>query len=132
MRYQILKSKSNIINFLNSLENLPIGFDEMRSSKLRLILEELLTNSLNYANDSQEILEIDINNDPLKTHVTYSDFSKMFNIVEYYEKYKEIIQEKVACLEEGGLGLMLVFQFADDLKYYYDENHNKNVIQFQL
>lgn len=132
MQYRIIKSKSNIIDFLNSLDSLPIGFDEMRSCKLRLILEELLTNSLNYADDTQEILEIDINNDPLRTHVTYSDFSKMFNIVEYYDKYKEIIRDKAECFEEGGLGLMLVFQFANDLKYYYDKNHNKNVIQFQL
>lgn len=132
MLYRILKSKSHIIDFLNSLDELPIGFDDMRTCKLRLILEELLTNSLNHADESNEFLEIDINNDPLKTDVTFSDSSKMFNIVDYYHKYKSDIQEKVENFEEGGLGLMLVFQFADNLNYYYDENKSKNVIRFQL
>lgn len=132
MQYRISKDKKNITSFLNSLEDLPISFDEMRSYKLRLILEELLMNSLSYANDSEETLEIDICNDPLKTQVTYRDFSKMFNIVDYYEKNKDTLQEKTENLEEGGLGLMLIFQFADNLTYSYDENHNKNTIQFQL
>jgi len=140
MQFRIPKDKNEIVHFLDSLEHSCFISDETRFYKLRLVLEELLTNSLNHIcldsrfreNDTEDKIEIDIENSNLRTHVIYRDPAHKFDMFKHYESNRQYLTKKAENFEEGGLGLMLILQFASELKYFYDEVCCQNIIEFQI
>ena len=107
-------------------ELLSIGFDEPSIRKVELASEEALVNVIHHAYKGKEgNIEIEILSFP-KSHVKIiiSDEGIPFNPLDV-----EISMNPLESLEErkeGGLGLLFMKQYMDEI--YYDHKKNKNIL----
>ena len=89
-------------------------------------IDEAVTNIILYACKNKPMSKIILKlfKEDDEVCIQIENFSEMFIPPVIIEK-KKISYEK---LEEGGLGLFLMQEFMDELRFYYDENENKNII----
>lgn len=130
MIYKINKTKADAIHFLSFVEN-DLEIERTRKEKLRLVLEELLMNSLHHSSKNKEPLEINISIHDSCIDIEYHEYSEIFNIVEYYQKNSSI-GNKINDMEEGGLGIFLIFSLVKKYEFYYDKSRFKNIMKFKL
>lgn len=98
--------------------------DRKTAYKIRLVLDELLTNVVSYAyeNDEGEIeIDYEINNDPRMVTILIIDEGKPFNPLEHEDP--ELIPN-IAERPIGGLGLFIVKNSVDELDYQRQGNQN--------
>ena len=91
--------------------------------QLELAIEELFVNICNYAyeNDGDILIQYSVEENPLRIIINFIDNGVMFNPLE-----KEP-PDLTAGIEErkiGGLGLTLVRNHVDDIRYKYENNQN--------
>lgn len=89
-------------------------------------VDEAVTNIILYAykNKPQSKIMLNLYQKEDEVCIQIESFSEMFIPPVLIEK-KKISYEK---LEEGGLGLFLMQEFMDELRFYYDDRENKNII----
>jgi anti-sigma regulatory factor (Ser/Thr protein kinase) len=130
MIYKVNKTKADAIRFLNFVEN-NLTVEEARKGKLKLVLEELLMNSLHHSSKNIEPLEINIDINDSSINIEYHEYSEIFNIIEYYNKNNSI-RDKINHMEEGGLGIFLILHLVKKYEFYYDKARYKNIMKFKL
>ena len=130
MIYKVNKTKADAIRFLNFVEN-DLLLEKTRKVNLKLVLEELIMNSLHHSSKNIEPLEINIDISDTNINLEYHEYSEIFNILDYYNKNK-LIGEKIANMEEGGLGIYLIFNLVKKYEFYYDKARFKNIMKFKL
>lgn len=130
MIYKVSKTKSDVIRFLNFVEN-SLEIDVIKKGNLKLVLEELLTNSINHTSNNLKPLEIgiDVHNDSI--NIEYHEYSDFFNIYDYYNG-SDIMEDKINRMEEGGLGIYLIFNLIKNYQFFYDQKHLKNIMKFNI
>ena len=130
MIYKVNKTKDDAIRFLNFIEN-DLTVEKMKKDKLKLVLEELLMNSLNHSSKNIKPLEIEIDINDSYIDIEYHEYSELFNILDFYEKNHNIL-EKMENLEEGGLGIFLIFNLVKKYEFFYDKTRYKNIMKFKI
>lgn len=130
MIYKVNKTKADTIHFLNFIEE-DLAIEKARKEKLKLVLEELLTNSLHHSSKNIEPLVINIDIYDSFIDIEYHEYSEMFNIIEYY-KNNYSTEERVNNLEEGGLGIFLIFNLVKKYEFIYDKVLFKNIMKFKI
>jgi anti-sigma regulatory factor (Ser/Thr protein kinase) len=94
--------------------------------KLEIILDELGSNSIKYADNSTAYIKVF--DDHLKLEF-YSDGEKIPSFYIESEETEKLVER---CLEEGhGLGLNLVKNLADHFEYNYDNGKNKIIVKLR-
>lgn len=89
------------------------GFDAADAMRLRLVVEELFTNTVAHGHgaDSEAPVRVTLDSTPGRVAVTYEDTAPPFD-----PRARAPAADPVA-LRAGGLGLVLVTQLARDLAY---------------
>ncbi|WP_397600291.1 ATP-binding protein [Silvanigrella sp.] len=130
MIYKVSKTKLDVIRFLNFVEN-SLDIEVTKKGNLKLVLEELLTNSINHTSNNIKPLEIeiDVHNDSI--NIEYHEYSDLFNIYDYYNE-KDIMEDNINKMEEGGLGIFLIFNLIKNYQFIYDKKHLKNIMKFNI
>ena len=122
-------SIENKIENLNKLAEFIENFGEEHELspknifELNLILDELITNIISYAyeDDSDHIIELDINKEKDELKIQLIDDGKEFNPLEKEEvKLDEDLDER----KIGGLGIHIVKEKTDEIKYKRESNKN--------
>lgn len=103
-----------------------LGTDHKTIYKVRLSLDEILTNIVSYAYLEVEVGDIDIDYDINEKEryidITISDEGKSFNPLE--EIKDPNLSSNIKEREIGGLGLFIVKNSMDEVKYLRKENKN--------
>ena len=103
-----------------------LGVDKKTAYKIRLALDEILTNVVSYAyEDEQGEVEVnyEIQDDPRMIVVNVIDEGKAFNPLEIEDPDLTLdIKDR----QIGGLGLFIVKNTMDDVSYV--RNNNKNIL----
>ena len=94
--------------------------------KIRLALDELLTNIVSYAYDGKEgVIEVhyEVNKNPKSISITISDFGKEFNPfdIDDPDLTADVNDRKI-----GGLGVFLVKNVMDE--FQYQRENDKNIV----
>ena len=130
MLYKVNKTKNDAIQFLNLVEK-EIQVEKQKKENLKLILEELIMNSLHHSSKNNMPLEIEIDINELSVDIEFHEYSESFNILEYYNK-NSCVQDRIENFEEGGLGIFLIFKLVKKYDFYYDKFLCKNIMKFKL
>lgn len=97
---------------------------------LRLAVEELVANVVNYAYSNEEgNLEVDINVKDNQLSITFIDHGVPFNPLVQNDPDITLSAED---REIGGLGIFLVKQVMDSVEYYFVDGKNHTVIRKKL
>lgn len=130
-------SIENKIENLNKLAEFIENFGEEHELspknifELNLILDELITNIISYAyeDDSDHIIELDINKEKDELKIQVIDDGKEFNPLEKEEvKLDEDLDER----KIGGLGIHIVKEKTDEIKYKRESNKNILMLKKKL
>ncbi|MAT56621.1 MAG: serine/threonine protein kinase [Ignavibacteriae bacterium] len=130
-------SIENKIENLNKLAEFIENFGEEHELspknifELNLILDELITNIISYAyeDDSDHIIELDINKEKDELKIQLIDDGKEFNPLEKEEvKLDEDLDER----KIGGLGIHIVKEKTDEIKYKRESNKNILMLKKKL
>lgn len=122
------------IKVLSELENLHKVMDFVNQEtqtddiNLQLIIEEIFVNIINYSESDNVTIYVEHNTDKHLILLEFVDDGSEFNPLDKKEPdFPDSIEEA----EIGGLGIHLVKNLSDSMKYYYDgQNHfiiTKNV-----
>lgn len=130
MMYRVDKTKTDVIRFLNFVDT-DLKIEESKKGNLKLVLEELLTNSINHTSNNVKPLEICIDIHENSINIEYHEYSDLFNIHDFYNENSEI-EGRVDSMEEGGLGIYLIFNLIKDYQFSYDQKHLKNIMKFNI
>jgi len=117
----------NISYLAEAAENFAKKYlNDEESYSFAVALDEAVTNIILYAykNKPEEKIFLKFCKSEDEVIAQIESFSEMFIPPVIIEK-KKISYEK---LEEGGLGLFLMQEFMDELRFYYNEHENKNII----
>ncbi len=127
-------------NQLSELESLNRYIDDLAEQlelpvaivmNLNLVLEEIITNIINYAYEDNHEHKITINatkqNAVLKVRI--EDDGKAFNMMAYPEPETNLSAEK---RNIGGLGIHFVKKLMDEVEYEYTDNKNILVLKKRL
>ena len=111
----------NICNALN--------LDGKKRTRLLICAEEIFTNIVQYGyeNDESNIIEVNIKPTEKDISVTFSDEGKQFNPLEHEDPDITLSTEERAI---GGLGIYMVKQSMDNVRYEYKDN--KNILTMTL
>lgn len=130
-------SIENKIENLNKLAEFIENFGEEHELspknifELNLILDELITNIISYAyeDDSDHIIELDINKEKDELKIQLIDDGKEFNPLEKEEvKLDQDLDER----KIGGLGIHIVKEKTDEIKYKRESNKNILMLEKKL
>lgn len=130
-------SIENKIENLNKLAEFIENFGEEHELspknifELNLILDELITNIISYAyeDDSDHIIELDINKEKDELKIQLIDDGKEFNPLEKEEvKLDQDLDER----KIGGLGIHIVKEKTDEIKYKRESNKNILMLKKKL
>jgi anti-sigma regulatory factor (Ser/Thr protein kinase) len=117
----------NIALLTESVESFAKRFlSEDKAFNVAVAVDEAVTNIVlhAYENDPSGEIFIHLFKDTDEFVVRIEDFSKRFIPPLMVEKKKFTFDK----LEEGGLGLYLIQEFMDELRFLYDEEECKNII----
>lgn len=102
--------------------------DDIRN--LHLCIEEALSNIISYAydDDSEHLIQVDLQVDGQRISVTFTDDGKPFDPLKHAmpDINKPLEEKKI-----GGLGVHLFFKLMDRVEYQRDENKNILTIRKQ-
>lgn len=101
-------------NFIN--EHISFIENEEIISEINVIVDELVSNIIHYAYNSEGEIDVSINYDDEKVYFHLIDNGSAFNPFEHVEKRKP---EDI-----GGLGISLVKTLSDSYDYKFIKNHN--------
>ncbi len=105
------------------------NIDDATKFNLNLIVEEYVTNIINHGAIEENLhdikIEIDLKGD--KIHAKITDDATEFNPL---EAELPDIDKKITKKEPGGLGVFLILQKAENIKYY--RKNNINNFEFSL
>lgn len=130
-------SIENKIENLNKLAEFIENFGEEHELspknifELNLILDELITNIISYAyeDDSDHAIELEINKEKDELKIQLIDDGKEFNPLEKEEvKLDEDLDER----KIGGLGIHIVKEKTDEIKYKRESNKNILMLKKKL
>lgn len=130
-------SIENKIENLNKLAEFIENFGEEHELspknifELNLILDELITNIISYAyeDDSDHIIELDIIKEKDELKIQLIDDGKEFNPLEKEEvKLDQDLDER----KIGGLGIHIVKEKTDEIKYKRESNKNILMLKKKL
>jgi anti-sigma regulatory factor (Ser/Thr protein kinase) len=130
-------SIENKIENLNKLAEFIENFGEEHELspknifELNLILDELITNIISYAyeDDSDHAIELDINKEKDELKIQLIDDGKEFNPLEKEEvKLDQDLDER----KIGGLGIHIVKEKTDEIKYKRESNKNILMLKKKL
>lgn len=130
-------SIENKIENLNKLAEFIENFGEEHELspknifELNLILDELITNIISYAyeDDSDHAIELDIIKEKDELKIQLIDDGKEFNPLEKEEvKLDEDLDER----KIGGLGIHIVKEKTDEIKYKRESNKNILMLKKKL
>ena len=131
-----LSIENNIEN-LNKLAEFVENFGEEHELspknifELNLILDELITNIISYAyeDNSNHIIELEINKESDELKILLIDDGKEFNPLEKEEaKLDEELDER----KIGGLGIHIVREKTDEIEYKRESNKNILLLKKKL
>ncbi|MBZ0181408.1 MAG: ATP-binding protein [Melioribacteraceae bacterium] len=139
-KYFFVMAKLSIENKIENLNKLAefienFGEEHELSPKnifeLNLILDELITNIISYAyeDDSDHAIELDINKEKDELKIQLIDDGKEFNPLEKEEvKLDQDLDER----KIGGLGIHIVKEKTDEIKYKRESNKNILMLKKKL
>lgn len=130
MKFKVNKNGKDVIEFLKNIEN-EFDIEKSKIANLRFVLEELLTNSIKHAAHNLKPVEISIVLNDNNIAIEYHDHSELFNIHEHFNN-KSDFDINLDEMQEGGLGIFLVFNLIKDYEFFYDNNQLKNIMKFNL
>ena len=124
MKIQITNERKNIRKLYDKITEycLRNNIDDTTKFNLNLIVEEYVTNIINHGSIKEgHIIEIEIELQDGRIFARISDDAAEFNPLE-----AEIpdIDEKILKKVPGGLGVFLILQKAEDIKYYRKDEKN--------
>ncbi len=101
-----------------------LSFEE--AYNMAVATDEAITNIIThaYSSDSDKSIYITLYKKEDEICIQIEDFSKNFVPPLIVEKKKFSFDK----LEEGGLGLYLMQEFMDELRFLYDNDQNKNIL----
>ncbi|MCK9331354.1 MAG: ATP-binding protein [Candidatus Cloacimonetes bacterium] len=107
--------------------------EDFNIMKFLIVSEEIIVNICNYAYEDINVkdnyleINVEIENNTLK--VIFIDEGKPFNPIQYDVDNRGLpIDEK----QIGGLGLILIKEFVDNVRYEYKDNKNILIIEKEL
>jgi anti-sigma regulatory factor (Ser/Thr protein kinase) len=116
-----LNSYERVMTFIES-QLLETSVDNSDRIKILTASEEIIINIINYADSNHEgNLEIIFNQQHDSTSITFIDDGKLFNPL---EKPDADITLSLEEREIGGLGILMVKNLMDEVKYEYINNKN--------
>ena len=128
MKELIINSKENkgLYKVLSAIEEDLNSYNYSFEFKfhLELIIEEIFVNIVKYAYKDQEgIIKIiyGILQDPLRIKINFIDEGPMFNPL---KAPSPNLSEDIDDREEGSLGILMIKEYSDELKYRYENNRN--------
>ena len=113
---ETLKLKVELSELYRLKEFINIHYKE--DIQIRLVVEEIFVNIVNYSGADYIIVNLELD-DCLK--LEFIDNGNMFNPI---LKEDPTAPESLDDVQIGGLGIMLVKNYADDLSYVYENNEN--------
>ncbi|MBF2055919.1 MAG: ATP-binding protein [Cyanobacterium sp. T60_A2020_053] len=101
--------------------------------KLRLAVDELATNIINYAYiyknaESEKIIELESKVSDHAVIITVIDNGIPFDSTKKLESESETIKKPIEERGIGGLGIFLAFDGVDDFTYQRLDGHNVNIL----
>lgn len=127
MNYELeLTHPKKLIEEINYIKNNLKDISDEVFFKLELILDELGSNSIKYADKSKAYIR------EFEDHLYIEFYNHGEKIPSFYIDIDdtEVLVEK--CLKEGhGLGLHLVKNLADDFDYDYENGKNKIIVKIK-
>ena len=118
-----INSLDEIFNFLKSFwETINIGADELY--EIELTIEEIFTNFVKYNSNTTNEIQIELLKQNSSLTIIITDFNvDPFNPLERppYNTARKLEERPI-----GGVGIHLVKQYMDDIKYNY-ENRNSTI-----
>lgn len=99
------------------------GYPVVESAKVILAVDEICANLIIHSNncDPNEKLNLEVSYDDTQLVIEITDRGVGFD----FESYKEpTVQELIETKKKGGLGLILVRRFMDDIQFYKHANRN--------
>ncbi|WGL60025.1 ATP-binding protein [Pigmentibacter sp. JX0631] len=130
MKFIVPKNRTEILAFLNSIEKI-FDIDKNKIANLRFVLEELLTNSLKHSQSNLQPLEIYIEFTNEKFSIEYNDYSEIFDIFSHYSENQNLCTD-IDDMQEGGLGIFLIFNLIRNYEFHYDPKQIKNTMKFNV
>ena len=131
MNKYVIKAKHELID--DMIEPIVSALKEAEANgkalyAMNLVLEEVLVNIVNYAYDNDDgtiDISYDINKENRTVKVTIKDSGKAFNPLDAQDPplHQSASERKV-----GGLGIYIVKNLVDDIKYSRVDEHN--VLEF--
>ena len=106
------------------------GYDEKIFVKMSIASEELFVNVCNYGYpDSQGDVEVSVLRSNDSFNVTFSDTGVPFNPLEHedIDIHSSIVERPI-----GGLGIIMVKKWADEVLYRYEDGKNKVTISKRM
>ncbi len=103
------------------------SWDDRLTNQLRLVLEELIVNVINYAyddlDDSLHDIELSIDSNPEQVVIELADDGKPFDPLK--DAPSPDLKADVEFRPVGGLGIHLVFKLTDSVAYVREEGINR-------
>ena len=131
IHFQPIQGKSvDIINAILHHKELA-SVDEVLYRKLNVVVDELVTNIVNYAypNGENDYLDVEIMHDKELLTIRFRDGGVPFNPL---EKAPPDITLPMDQRSIGGLGILLVVQKVDAIAYEYINGENVLTISFKI
>ena len=131
LHFQPIQGKSvDIINAMLHHKELA-SVDEVLYRKLNVVVDELVTNIVNYAypNGENDYLDVEIMHDKELLTIRFRDGGVPFNPL---EKAPPDITLPMDQRPIGGLGILLVVQKVDAIAYEYINGENVLTISFKI
>lgn len=109
-----LENLHTVINFVNKQT-------QSEDINLQLIIEEIFVNIVNYSKSENVKINVERDSDKSIILLEFIDDGIQFNPV---EKEEVKLPDSIENAEIGGLGIHLIKNISDSMKYYYDgKNH---------
>lgn len=125
-----LNSLKTIAEYVAKVANLA-NLEKKAMYKLRLAIDELATNIINYAyteNNGVGDIFLDSTISDEMIVIKIRDFGIPFNPTNQLENESEMINLPIEEREIGGLGIFLAFDGVDDFSYERIDNENINTL----
>lgn len=127
----VIESLDEVIRFINS-ELEAVGCDEVNISKIDIVIDELVSNTVKYAYPSKGgmlTVKIGFNENPFRAVITFSDSGIPFDPL---NAEAPDFSAPLESRKEGGLGICLVKKLMDKVSYEYKNGRNILTVEKQI
>lgn len=111
------------------------GLDKKRTYRLRLAVDEIATNIINYGyarNEQHGTIELSANVVDNDLVVTLEDTAPPFDPFNHELPDEQELEDPLEERPIGGLGIFLAIENVDEFRYEYVDGHNLNIFLVQL